>query len=348
MISLIHKTKSHFYLKWLFCFFILILIQACIKHNSQNQTEEDMSTITLVIHGGAGGYTAKDLTEKEQNEYHQKLEEALNTGYKILESGGSSLDAVEAAIIVLEDSPLFNAGKGAVLTNEEKAELDASIMDGSNLEAGAVGGVTNVKNPIKAARMVMENSPHVLLIGKGAEQFAKEQKLEMVDNSYFITEKSLEQIRRIKALENKEEGLLKSDKKMGTVGAVALDKNGNLAAATSTGGMVNKRFGRVGDSPIIGAGTYADNNTCAVSCTGHGEYFIRNVIAHTVSTLMEYKKMSIEKAADYAIHNKLTNSGGTGGLIAVDKIGNISMEMNTNSMFRGYKNNKEVKTYLFR
>lgn len=347
MIPLLRKTKSHFYLKWLFCFFILILIQSCIKHNSQNQTE-GMSTITLVIHGGAGSFTANDLTDNEQKEYHQKLEEALETGYKILETGGSSLDAVEAAIVVLEDSPMFNAGKGAVLTNEEKAELDASIMDGATLEAGAVGGVTNVKNPIKAARKVMENSPHVLLIGKGAEQFAKEQKLEMVDNSYFITEKSLEQIRRIKALENKEEGLLKSDKKMGTVGAVALDKNGNLAAATSTGGMVNKRFGRVGDSPIIGAGTYADNKTCAVSCTGHGEYFIRNVIAHTVSTLMEYKDMPIAKAADYAIQTKLTSSGGTGGLIAVDKSGNISMEMNTNSMFRGYKNNKEVKTYLFR
>lgn len=310
-----------------------------------------MSKVTLVIHGGAGNFSPDDISEEEQKEYKNKLEEALKAGYAILETGGSSLDAVEAAVRLLEDSPLFNAGKGAVLTNQEKAELDASIMDGATLKAGAVAGVTNIRNPVSAARKVMEVSPHVLLSGKGAEQFAGEQQLELADPSYFITEKSLQQIRRIKEAEKKDqegEGSLKAmDRKMGTVGAVALDKNGNLAAATSTGGMVNKRFGRVGDSPVIGAGTYANNKTCAVSCTGHGEFFIRYAAAYDVSALMEYKGWKLNKAAQYVIREKLMKAGGSGGMIAVDGEGNIAMELNTTSMFRGYINASGSGTFIF-
>ncbi|MBX9853014.1 MAG: isoaspartyl peptidase/L-asparaginase [Cytophagaceae bacterium] len=307
-----------------------------------------MNNISLAIHGGAGNYTLSDLSLEEQKEYQQKLQEALDRGYDILEKGGSSIDAVEAVIRILEDSPLFNAGKGAVLTSNEKIELDASIMRGSDLAAGAVGGVTIVKNPISAARKVMENSPHVLLMGRGAEAFAKEQHLEIVDPSYFFTEKSRMQLQKIKEEEKlKLKNSEKKDKKFGTVGCVALDKNGNLAAGTSTGGMVNKKFGRVGDSPIIGAGTYADNRTCAVSCTGHGEHFIRNTIAFSVAALMEYKGLSLEQAVDYVVEEKLKRTSGTGGLIAIDKEGNIAMKMNTPSMFRAYRNTKESKVFIF-
>jgi beta-aspartyl-peptidase (threonine type) len=308
-------------------------------------TDARMNKITLVIHGGAGNFTEKDLTEKDQQEYHQTLQTALDSGYAVLENGGSSLDAVEVAIKILEDSPLFNAGKGAVLTNEGKAELDASIMDGKTMKAGAVASVTTIKNPISAARKVMDNSTHVFLVGKGAEVFAKEQGLTLVDNSYFITTKSVEMLKRIQEAEKQKSS---KKEKHGTVGAVALDKDGNLAAATSTGGMVNKRFGRVGDSPIIGAGTYAANGLCAVSCTGHGEFFIRFTASRDVAALMEYKEYSLEKAAHTVIHGKIGKAGGTGGLIAVDKDGNITMEQNTHSMFRGYKNSAGAKTLIFK
>ncbi|MEG8990041.1 isoaspartyl peptidase/L-asparaginase [Ignavibacteria bacterium 4148-Me] len=282
----------------------------------------------IVVHGGAG--VIKNLPPDKEKEYISKLSEAIEAGYKILESGGSSLDAVTKAINILEDSPLFNAGKGAVLTENGIAELDASIMDGKTLMAGAVAGVHHVKNPINLARLIMEKSPHVMMIGNGAEEFGKLFNIELVDSSYFITNERWNQY-----LKMKQEYEKKDVEKHGTVGAVALDKYGNLAAGTSTGGMMMKKFGRVGDSPIIGAGTYANNNTCAVSGTGHGEYFIRLGIARDISSLMEYKNLSLSDAVKEVI-NKLTQIGGTGGVIAIDKSGNIAITFNTDGMFRGY------------
>lgn len=279
----------------------------------------------IVVHGGAGVITRDKMTPEMDKEYRTALAEAMNTGKKILAGGGSSLDAVEKTIRVMEDNPLFNAGKGAVFTHEGKNELDAAIMDGSNLAAGSVAGVTDIKNPITAARYVMTNSEHVMLTGAGASQFAKEQGLEIVPPSYFYTERRYNELQEI----------LKR-KKMGTVGCCALDKNGNLAAGTSTGGMSNKRYNRVGDTPIIGAGTYANNNTCAVSATGHGEYFIRWTVAHDISALMEYKDLSLKEASELVVNDKLVKAGGSGGVICVDKAGNISMPFNTEGMFRGF------------
>jgi beta-aspartyl-peptidase (threonine type) len=279
----------------------------------------------IVIHGGAGGMTKEDLTPELDKEYRASLQIALSTGKKILSEGGSALDAVEQTIRTMEDNPLFNAGKGAVFTHEGRNELDAAIMDGSNLGAGAVAGVTDIKNPISAARKVMTNSPHVMLSGAGASQFAKEQGLEIVPASYFYTEKRFNELQE----------LLKKEKH-GTVGCCALDKYGNLAAGTSTGGMANKRYNRIGDSPIIGAGTYANNNTCAVSGTGHGEYFIRWTVAHDISALMEYKGLSLKEASELVVNDKLVKAGGSGGVICVDKFGNISMPFNSSGMFRGF------------
>jgi beta-aspartyl-peptidase (threonine type) len=279
----------------------------------------------IVIHGGAGGMTRENLTPELDKEYRASLQAALNTGKKILSEGGSALDAVEQTIRTMEDNPLFNAGKGAVFTHEGRNELDAAIMDGSNLGAGAVAGVTDIKNPISAARKVMTNSPHVMLSGAGASQFAKEQGLEILPASYFYTEKRFNELQE----------LLKKEK-YGTVGCCALDKNGNLAAGTSTGGMANKRYNRIGDSPVIGAGTYANNNTCAVSGTGHGEYFIRWTVAHDISALMEYKGLGLREASDLVVNDKLVKAGGSGGVICVDKSGNISMPFNTSGMFRGF------------
>lgn len=300
------------------------------------------SNVVLVIHGGAGSIQEGSIPPEREAAYREKLEEALRAGYDILSQGGSSLDAVESAIQILEESPLFNAGRGAVLTNEGTAELDASIMDGRTLQAGAVASIKHVKSPIELARLVMTESPHVLLVGEGAEVFAREQGVELVSNEYFLTQERLRQLERIKeesVRENRspdgyveEEGI----KKYGTVGAVALDRAGNLAAGTSTGGMMNKRFGRVGDSPIIGAGTYADNETCGVSATGHGEYFIRGVIAYDISALMRYSGLSLVEAAHTVIHEKLTGMGGTGGVIALDREGKVTMPFNTPGMFRGY------------
>ena len=279
----------------------------------------------IVIHGGAGGMTKENLTPELDKEYRASLQAAVNTGKKILSGGGSALDAVEQTIRTMEDNPLFNAGKGAVFTHEGRNELDAAIMDGSNLGAGAVAGVTDIKNPISAASKVMTNSPHVMLSGAGASQFAKEQGLEIVPASYFYTEKRFNELQE----------LLKKEK-YGTVGCCALDKNGNLAAGTSTGGMANKRYNRIGDSPVIGAGTYANNNTCAVSGTGHGEYFIRWTVAHDISALMEYKGLGVKEASDLVVNDKLVKAGGSGGVICVDKSGNISMPFNTSGMFRGF------------
>jgi L-asparaginase / beta-aspartyl-peptidase len=279
----------------------------------------------IVIHGGAGGITRESITPELDKEYRAGLQVALNTGKKILEEGGSALDAVEQTIKTMEDNPLFNAGKGAVFTHEGKNELDAAIMDGSNLAAGSVAGVTDIKNPISAARRVMTNSPHVMLAGAGASQFAKEQGLEIVPPSYFFTERRFNELQEI----------LKKGKN-GTVGCCALDKNGNLAAGTSTGGMPDKRYNRIGDAPIIGAGTYANNATCAVSATGHGEYFIRWTVAHDISALMEYKGLTLAAASDLVVNEKLVKAGGSGGVICVDKSGNISMPFNSTGMFRGF------------
>lgn len=293
----------------------------------------------IVIHGGAGTILKKNMTPEKEKAYLDELNKALNIGEAILKKGGTSMDAVEQTIMSMENSPLFNAGKGAVFTNVGKNEMDASFMEGSKLEAGAVGGVTNVKNPIRAARAVMEKSDHVLLTGKGAEIFAAAKEIETVDAKYFYTERRWESLQKIKAEEAKpkaEQKEIDPNKKHGTVGCVALDKNGNIAAGTSTGGMTNKRWNRLGDSPIIGAGTYANNATCGVSCTGHGEYFIRYAVAHDISAMMEYKGASVEEAGDYVINQKLVKAGGEGGAVCLDKNGNIAMPFNSAGMYRGY------------
>ncbi|WP_161889241.1 isoaspartyl peptidase/L-asparaginase family protein [Pontibacter russatus] len=336
-------------------YFLCLLLLA--GHITVAQTKPDYSRITLVIHGGAGTITRDNMTPEKEKAYTAQLNEALKTGFAILEKGGSSLDAVEATVRVMEDSPLFNAGKGAVFTNEGKNELDAAIMDGKTLKAGAVASVTTIKNPVSAARAVMEQSEHVMLIGAGAEQFAKEKGLEIVNPSYFRTETRYRQLQEIRDREKTKldhdggsgsnEHIFTEGHKFGTVGAVALDAYGNVAAATSTGGMTNKRYGRVGDVPIIGAGTYADNNTCAVSATGHGEYFIRSVVAHDIASLMDYKGMSLQEAADEVVMKKLVKRGGEGGVIAVDRHGNIAMPFNSAGMYRGYikKGKSEVAIY---
>lgn len=304
----------------------------------------------FVIHGGAGVIKRGSLTPEKEKAYREKLEEALLAGYRALQAGKSSLDAVEIAIRMLEDSPLFNAGKGAVFTHDGKNELDSSIMDGKTLAAGAVAGLHHVKNPITLARAVMEKSPHVMMIGDGAEQFAKEQKIELVDEKYFWTQERWDALQQILKEEKAKEAQSPMPKgqsqnlselpynKFGTVGAVALDKDGNLAAGTSTGGMTNKRYGRVGDAPIIGAGTYANNNTCAVSATGWGEFFIRLGVARDISAIMEYQAQPIQRAVDMVIKQKLQKLGGDGGVIAIDKYGNIGISFNSEGMYRAYIN----------
>lgn len=288
--------------------------------------------ITLVIHGGAGTLRRDRMSAEQEKQYREKLEEALRAGHKILAGGGASLDAVEAAIRILEDSPLFNAGKGSVFTSEGRNEMDASIMDGKTRAAGAVASVAILKNPISAARAVMEKSEHVLLIGRGAELFATRTGCEAVDPSYFWTERRWKDLQR--ELLKKQQAATGTS--FGTVGAAALDRQGNLAAGTSTGGRNAKMPGRVGDSPIIGAGTFADNETCAVSATGHGEFFIRWAVAYDISALMRYRGMSVQQAADEVIHRKLKAVKGDGGVIALDAKGNIAMPFNTEGMYRGY------------
>ena len=302
-----------------------ILVFLIISCSEKNQEVPIQQPIAIVVHGGAGTILKKNMSDEKEKKYKSKLEEALRAGYQVLQNGGTSLDAVEQTIIILEDSPLFNAGKGAVFTHDERNELDASIMEGSNLKAGAVAGVTHIKNPIRAARAVMEKSEHVLLAREGAEQFALLQKLDTVSPTYFFTDKRAKSLKRAK----------KEDKFV-TVGCVALDQNGNIAAGTSTGGMTNKKWCRIGDSPIIGAGTYANNSTCGVSSTGWGEYFIRGVVAHDISAMMEYGGKSLKESANHVIHHKLTELGGTGGIIALDQKGNIVMEFNTDGMYRGF------------
>ncbi|MDH3648421.1 MAG: isoaspartyl peptidase/L-asparaginase [Saprospiraceae bacterium] len=333
------------------CTWILIPLglMACFSI-SDHQTQVSMierPSYALAIHGGAGVITKENMLEGEEKAYRQILEEALSIGEQMLQDGSSAIQAVTAACVFMEDSPLFNAGKGSVFTNGGINEMDASIMDGKNLNAGAVGGVRSIRNPILAAKAVLEKSEHVFLTGKGAEDFAEQQGIQKVEPDYFFTE------RRWKALQEqltKEPGstaLDHSDRKHGTVGAVALDHHGNLAAATSTGGMTNKRFNRIGDSPIIGAGTYANNNTCAVSSTGHGEYFIRFAVAHDVSAQMEYGNKTLKEAGNHIIHNKLVEAGGTGGIISLDKDGNIHMPFNTEGMYRGFvtPNSRAIRIY---
>lgn len=294
----------------------------------------------LVIHGGAGTITRASMTPEAEKQYRDALEQSLRAGHAVLTKGGSSLDAVEASIRLMEDNPLFNAGKGAVFTHDGRNELDASIMEGKTKKAGAIAGVTIIRNPITAARAVMEKSEHVMMVGRGAELFATQQGLDIVDPSYFWTE------RRWKALQNElllEQGQkpkaeidFATEKKFGTVGAVALDRDGNLAAGTSTGGMTNKKFGRVGDAPIIGAGTYADNASCAVSGTGHGEFFIRWTVAHDIAALVQYRGLSVKDAGDEVIHKKLAPVKGEGGVIILDAKGNFAMPFNSEGMYRGW------------
>lgn len=293
--------------------------------------------LTIVIHGGAGVIAREQLGPDGGLAYREGLNAALDAGYRVLEAGGSSLDAVTAAVRVMEDNPLFNAGRGAVLNHEGEAELDASIMDGRDLRAGAIAGVKHVRNPIDLARRVMEHSPHVLLHGAGAEEFALQQGFTFVPNDYFRTPARKAQLERILRGQAQPKNELAA---LGTVGAVAVDRLGNVAAATSTGGMADKRWSRIGDSPIIGAGTYADNASCAVSATGHGEYFMRKVVAYDVCALMQYKGWSLERAAREVVQKKLKDFGGEGGIIAVDTKGNAAMEFNSPGMFRGVRDSR--------
>jgi beta-aspartyl-peptidase (threonine type) len=283
----------------------------------------------LVLHGGAGNMNFQSVPEPYQEKFKHALDSALQLGLDVLKVGGASIDAVEVVIRCMEDNPLFNAGKGAVFTSEGKNELDASIMTGQDLNAGAVAGVTDIKHPISAARAVMEQSEHVMMAGHGASVFAEQAGLEMVDPSYFYTKNRFESYQKAVAKE-----------KHGTVGCVALDKAGNLCAGTSTGGMTNKKYGRIGDSPIIGAGTYANNATCGVSATGHGEYFIRWTVAHQISVLMQYKGYDVERAAREVVEKTLVEEGGSGGVICLDKYGRPAMVTNTSGMFRAYGNSE--------
>lgn len=374
------------FVSFLLCFVLLILPLAVSAQKGTYPEIKQLQSpqnpkLGFMIHGGVGTIRRGDLTPEKEKEYREKLEEALLAGYKALQQGKSGLDAVEAAIKIMEDSPLFNAGKGSVFTADGKNELDASVMDGKTQNAGAVAGLHRVKNPIVLARAVMEKSPHVMMIGNGAENFAKEMNIELVPEKYFWTQRRWDALQRIiKEEEEKAKGKSKKEKvkskksktisnsesqvsnsvfaktedrrpktvserelpenKFGTVGAVALDKDGNLTAGTSTGGMTYKKYGRVGDVPIIGAGTYANNATCAVSATGWGEFFIRLSVAKDISSLMEYRGLPIQKAADMVIKTKLPNLGGDGGVIAIDKFGNMAISFNTEGMYRAYIDNK--------
>lgn len=310
-----------------------------------------MNTFSIAVHGGAGTILKSLMTPEKELQYHNALAAAIEAGHAILSKGGSSLDAVEAAVVSLENFPLFNAGKGSVFTNKGVHEMDACIMDGANLEAGAVSGISHVQNPVSLARMVKEKSGHVFLCGKEAEVFAKLVGLPFQPDAYFYEESRYKQW-----IETKDTDGYQLDhttthgegKKFGTVGAVAKDIHGNLAAATSTGGMTNKRFGRIGDTPVIGAGTYANNRTCAISCTGHGEFFLRAVVAYDISCLMEYKGLNLHEASKYVVNDKLVKMGGEGGLIAVDSTGHIEMPFNSEGMYRAKKiSNEETLVRIY-
>ena len=313
--------------------FIIVLFSSC-------QSEYEENNIAIVIHGGAGTILKENMTPELESAYLQKLEEAVKTGYQILQEGGTSQKAVEETIKIMENSPLFNAGVGAVLTNDETVSLDASFMEGSNLNAGAIAGSKYIKNPISAAISVMDDSPHVLLSSEGADEFAIKMGLDTMPNSYFITERRLNSVRRAK--KNDELSFVVdpfiNDYKYGTVGCVAIDKNGNISSGTSTGGTTNKKWGRIGDAPIIGAGTYANNNCCGISATGWGEHFIRNVVAYDIAAQMMYNDKSIIEASRESLE-KVMKTGGDGGVIGLDKNGNVSMEFNTAGMYRAFIGN---------
>ena len=305
-----------------------------------------MKKISIAIHGGAGTILKEDMTPELEEAYRNALREAMDAGYAVLENGGTAVRAVKAAVVIMEDCPLFNAGKGSVFTKKGLNEMDAAIMDGSTLEAGAIAGVRNIRNPIELAEEVMLHSGHVFLSGKGANDFAIKQGIKLEPDEYFYSEYRYDQWREIRdsdlyQLDHKSDKLvgLMKDKKFGTVGAVACDGNGNIAAATSTGGMTNKRYGRIGDSPMIGVGTYANNKTCAISCTGHGEIFIKAVAAYDVSCLMEYKNMTLQQACEEVVLKKLVEMHGDGGLIGVDANGNAAMVFNSAGMYRALRNN---------
>jgi len=314
-----------------------------------------MGKISLAIHGGAGTIVKQDMTSEQEAAYRLALKESLDAGYEILKNGGSAMDAVQAAVVAMEDNILFNAGRGSVFTSEGWNEMDAAIMDGATLEAGSVAGVRNIRNPILLAAEVMLHSGHVFLSGKGANEFAIKQGIKTEPDEYFYSEYRYQQWLQMKdsdryQLDHKDDhpGNLMNEKKFGTVGAVACDNEGNIAAATSTGGMTNKRYGRIGDSPMIGAGTYANNTTCAISCTGHGEIFIKAVTAYDVSCLMEYKKKTLQQACEEAVMKKLVALNGEGGLIGVDAKGNVAMVFNSEGMYRGCRSSdgsNEISIY---
>lgn len=341
------------YLLLVLCF---VFFYGCVVSFEKEEEHHQTNDFAIIIHGGAGTILKKNMTPEKEAAYKAKLTEAINVGHKILKKGGTSQEAVMKTIQVMEESPLFNAGKGAVFTNSGTNELDASFMDGKTLNAGAVAGVTDVKSPIELAIKVMTDSEHVMLSGKGASVFAKEKGLEIVDPKYFFTERRFKSLQRVKSKEKQSKVDAKTaffdadikNSKFGTVGCVALDKNGNIAAGTSTGGMTNKRWGRIGDAPIIGSGTYANNKTCGVSSTGWGEYFIRSQVAYDISAMMEYKGLTLKEATTEVIQNKLTKLGGTGGVVALDNKGNMSFEFNTSGMYRASmdeKGNLVVKIY---
>tara|TARA_B100000767_G_scaffold113854_1_gene108659 strand:- start:31261 stop:32280 length:1020 start_codon:yes stop_codon:yes gene_type:complete len=326
-------------MKYILKIFMLIHLLGCSSLDDLKKP-----TFGIVIHGGAGTILKEHMSDEMEKAYLEKLEEAIKTGHEILKAGGTSQDAVEQTILVMENSPLFNSGIGAVLTSDESIALDASYMDGRTLNAGAVAGVKHIKNPISAAIKVMTNSPYVMLSGAGADRFAVEQGLDTVPESYFITKRRLNALKRIKIREvNKKTTLTETEiqyfrnQRIGTVGCVALDLQGNLAAGTSTGGMTNKKWGRIGDAPIIGAGTYASNSSCGVSATGWGEFFIRSVVAHDIAALVEYKNLSVIQASKQVL-KKVSDLGGDGGVVVLDTKGNVAMEFNTPGMYRAYMN----------
>jgi beta-aspartyl-peptidase (threonine type) len=321
------------------CIFALFICCSCSQPAPSAQPQSATAASTqppkwgMVIHTGAGNFTLAGIEER-RDAMQAAMNDALMAGYRVLAGGGSSLDAVQSAIVILEDSPLFNAGKGAVFTHEGTNELDASIMDGGTMKAGAVAGLKHIKNPIRLARLVMAKSPHVMMAGEGAEAFAKEQGgIEFVDQKYFYTDRAWKALQDALAAEKK---AAQSDDHHGTVGAVALDQHGNLAAGTSTGGLTNKRFGRIGDSPIIGAGTYANNQSCGISSTGVGEFWIRYTVAHDICARVQYRGMPIQAAADDIVQGVLKPIGGEGGVIGLDAHGNVMMSFNTTGMGRGY------------
>jgi beta-aspartyl-peptidase (threonine type) len=313
-----------------------------------------MKKYAIAIHGGAGTVLRSVMTAEKETQYKDSLRQALITGEAVLKNNGSSLDAVEAAVMALENDPLFNAGRGSVFTHDGKNEMDASIMNGANLAAGAVSGIQNIKNPVSLARAIMEKSEHVFLSGSGAVDFAKRINAEFMPDDYFFVQMRYEQLQHALKidsvqLDHSSYKTESGEKKIGTVGAVAIDRKGDLAAATSTGGMTNKRHGRIGDTPVIGAGTYASNSSCAVSCTGHGEFFIRAVAAYDVACLIEYKGMSLEDASHHVVKQKLLSMGGEGGLIAIDREGNIALPFNSDGMYRAsLKEGEEAYLGIYR